>query len=69
MSTLQIQLDPDTSDALEGRYRWKSVAEGKQMMEAGLLNERPPGPDPLDAIVGSISSAPVDDIDEVVYGR
>jgi hypothetical protein len=26
-------------------------------------------PDPLDAIVGSIDDDPVDDIDEVIYGR
>ena len=112
MSTLQIDLDQDTSEALaslaaargtapadlvaeivaqyvkvqavpaeepNGRSREDddfgrklvgiSVEEAAAMLARQPRNPGPPPPDPIDALVGSIDLDPVDDIDEVIYGR
>lgn len=78
MSTRQIALDQDTDAALE------SLAEARGTTSAELLTEivvryvrihvpndgwTPAPPDPLDELLGSVDADPVDDIDEVIYGR
>jgi len=48
----------DPLDDLIGRYDDESRAGGLAIVH-----------DPLDAVVGSVDAEPVDDIDEVIYGR
>ena len=113
MSTLQIDLDQDTSDALASLAASRGTAPADLVAEivaqyvkvrAVLPNQSngpsmgedddfgrklvgisieeaaaklarepirtgPPPPDPIDALVGSLEGDPVNDIDEVVYGR
>jgi hypothetical protein len=112
VSTLQIDLDKETSDALaslaasrrtapadlvakivaqyvkvqsvladeaNGQSREDSDEFGRTLVgisideAAARLAREPrnpgPPPDPIDALVGSLDGDPVNDIDEVVYGR
>ena len=113
MSTLQIDRDQDTSDALaslaasrgttpddlvaeivaqyvkvqaaptdepNGRLRQDDDDFGRKLVGISIeeaaaklarqpIRTGPPPPDPIDALVGSLEGDPVNDIDEVVYGR
>jgi hypothetical protein len=53
-----------------GPYNPMTIDEVKEMLsQNGALSHEPIPPDPLDALMGSIDDDPVDDIDEVIYGR
>lgn len=56
-------------DALVGRYPEDRLAMMVNSVEGDASQRRPAPPDPIDALVGSIDGDPVDDIDEVIYGR
>ena len=46
-----------------------SIEEAAARLAREPRNPGPPPPDPIDALVGSLDGDPVNDIDEVVYGR
>ncbi len=46
-----------------------SIEEAAAKLARQPIRTGPPPPDPIDALVGSIDLDPVDDIDEVIYGR
>ncbi len=46
-----------------------SIEEAAAKLAREPIRTGPPPPDPIDALVGSIDLDPVDDIDEVIYGR
>ena len=72
MRRIQICLEEELDEALQS----ESARSGKS--RAALIREcvrerfRPARgriEDPLNALVGSVDAEPVDDIDEVIYGR
>lgn len=78
MSTLQIDLDERTGDALTTLARTRGVTPDELAAQivadyvgaTDLARAEPARePDPLDALVGKYDIDPVDDIDEVIYGR
>jgi hypothetical protein len=56
-------------DALVGRYPEDRLAAMVNGLGADSSERQLAPPDPIDALVGSIDADPVDDIDEVIYGR
>jgi hypothetical protein len=56
-------------DALVGRYPEDRLAMMARSVGGDASEQGLAPPDPIDALVGSIDSEPVDDIDEVIYGR
>jgi hypothetical protein len=78
MSTLHITLDKAVDDALESLAAERGTTPSilvAQIVSTYVQIRTPNGewkpapPDPLDAIVGKYDGEPVDDIDEVIYGR
>lgn len=56
-------------DALVGKYSDRRLAMIAEGVDGDSSDRRLAPPDPIDALVGSIDGEPVDDIDEVIYGR
>lgn len=57
---------PDSDDPGSSWYRGPLTREAVLAFAARRYRD---GPDPLDALAGSVDAEPVDDIDEVIYGR
>lgn len=56
-------------DALVGRYPEDRLTMMVHSVGDEASERGPAPPDPIDALVGSVDADPVDDIDEVIYGR
>lgn len=72
MKRLQIYIEPELDDALAVRAlceRTSKAALIRRFVAERLGLDGSRQPDPLDELVGSIDAEPVDDIDEVIYGR
>jgi hypothetical protein len=84
MAAARPATDPRAGNGNDSAPPWTplktvSIDEARAMIEESRLPRRDATvheplddvapPDPLDAIVGSIHDDPVDDIDEVIYGR
>jgi plasmid stability protein len=67
---LQILIDEDLDEALQ--LEAARLGRSKASLIRDWVRERLGGGkrrDPLDALVGDLDAEPVDDIDEVIYGR
>jgi len=70
MKELRIEIDERTDAALDKLAESDRASKDevvRLLIEDGMRLRAVP--DPLDAIVGSVDAEPVDDIDEVIYGR
>jgi len=72
MRRIQISIEDELDDVLQAeaaRTGRSKAALIRECVANSFVVAEPLEKDPLTALVGSIDADPVDDVDEVIYGR
>lgn len=68
MRRIQIYMDEHLDERLEQEAAATGTSKAAIIRSCVAERFSPPSQDPLDALIGAFDGAPVDDLDEAIYG-